>query len=190
MRSFLAIELPSDVRSALVGVQKHFQQAGIRASWVKPENLHLTLRFLGNLEPVQVDTLIAAFQPACALHTTPRLRVAGTGCFPNPRRPTVLWAGVRVEAGNLDAIHACCEAAARAVGLPPETRRFRAHVTFARIRDSRPARALPGLLDTAPPACGDAFTARAVALFKSELNPGGAVYTRLEEFPFQCQRES
>jgi len=171
-------------------VQEHFQQAGIRASWVKPENLHLILRFLGNIELVQVDALVAALQPECALQTAPRLRVAGTGCFPNPRRPAVLWAGVEVEAGDLDAIQARCETAARAVGLPPETKPFRAHVTLARIRESRRAQGLPGLLDAAPPVCGDAFTAHAVALFKSELNRGGAVHTRLEEFPFQCQRES
>lgn len=185
MRRFLAIELPEPVRDALAGLRTRLRAAGGNASWPRPENLHLTLRFLGDITDEQAEDCRTALRTALAGLARPRLTVAGVGAFPNLRRPSVIWAGVQTEEEALAVIQGRCEAAARALGLDAETKPFRAHITLARVKPGPVPGALVRAIEAAAGFAGGEFTARGVALFSSVLRPQGAVYTRIEEFPLE-----
>jgi len=117
----------------------------------------------------------------------------GLGAFPSLRRPSVLWAGVRALSGDLLAVQRAAEACAAAIGLSPEPKPFHPHLTLGRVRAPRglaPLLEAFAELAAAAPRFGDAFPAPAVALFQSELKPGGAVYTRLEEISLQWRSSS
>ncbi len=196
MRAFLAIELPEAVRRVLAEEARLLRHAGGRASWVRPENMHLTLRFLGECDGERLAALTPLVSAACGAHPAPSLSVAGLGAFPTPARPSVVWAGIRVLSGDLKELQGAIEKACTSAGFTPDDKPFHPHVTLARVRGhaapSELARALNERIDAGSQPYGDEFTAAAVALFSSELKPGGPVYTRLAEHPVghPCQKSS
>jgi 2'-5' RNA ligase len=186
MRAFIAIELPPTVRESLVSLRDRFRKSDAAASWVKDDNLHLTLRFLGDVpEPdlARLSEYLAEKSAACA---PLRLCVCGAGAFPNPRRPSVVWVGVETLSGDLIAIQAHTENAARSIGLPPEPKPFHPHITLARIRDARRLGTLPAELDAAKSFLAGEFDVPHMALFSSTLTPRGPIYRCLREFKFGC----
>lgn len=182
MRAFVAIELPRETRVALGALQNRLRAEPARASWVAPDNIHLTLRFLGEITSEAEEGIAAELRARYAAMAPLTLAPRGLGYFPNARRPSVLWVGVDVLAGNLEQVQEAAETAARHAGLPPESKPFRAHLTLARFRDPREAAQLRGAVEAAQAFAADAFEAAHVSLFRSELLPRGAKYTRLHEF--------
>lgn len=186
MRAFLAIEIPAELQETLTTLRDQWRHSGARASWVRPENMHLTLRFLGEVSREQMDQMAGVLEGAYAAMPALTLAARGVGAFPNRRKPGVVWVGVEALSGDLAAVQQCAEEAARGIGLPPETKAFHPHITLARIRDSRGIGALPALMAAAEHFDGGAFTAEAVSLFESELRPGGPIYRREREFHLSC----
>ena len=174
-RAFVAIELDAPLREAIGDLQARLRPrlGGIRL--VRPEGIHLTLRFLGDTSPAQVETLRPRLAAAAAQCPPAEARVAGLGTFPERGSPRVLWLGLEVPPPILD-LQRACERAARAAGFEREERPFRAHLTLGRWRE-RAAR--PDL----PPADLGATRLDTLVLFRSDLQPGGAVYTPLARFP-------
>ncbi len=191
MRSFVALELPEAVRVRLQEEIGRLRRAGGCASWVRPEHMHLTLRFLGEIGEEQKTALSRMLRDVCATAVPMQLAVEGIGAFPNPRRPAVVWAGIRVVMGDLAGLQQRIEQAARDIGLGPDNKAFHPHVTLARIRDLAAsgglAKAVAERADGEMVSFGDEFQTAAVALFRSELKSGGPVHTRLEEFPLLCK---
>jgi len=200
MRTFLALPLEDTARTGaercLEALRRNDGARALRL--VRPEGLHVTLRFLGETPPEALPRLrdgVAAEVAACAPFT---VRLDGLHVFPSPRRPRVLALGLFPPA-PLEALAAAVErgvvAAALppdrgvvAAALPPERRRFRPHVTLARVREGRGPRAAPAGRGTPPapeglPAPEGAFVAREVVLFESRLGPGGSRYSPLERLP-------
>lgn len=182
MRAFVAVELPGAIRRRLASTGPAF--AGDAWRRVRPENLHVTLRFLGEIDPASPladgATWAAGFRDLESFSC----EVNGLGCFPTRRRPRVAWAGLRdgPSPGGVAAFEALAAAADRvasAHGLSSETRPFRAHVTIARARPGGRAR----FPEVAPQSYG-VFRVEAVSLFRSRLLPGGARYERLARVPF------
>lgn len=174
MRAFLAIPLPDDVRRAASAAKRIF--AGREDGWrfAREDGLHLTVRFLGEVDPTRRPILDAAWGEA-ARGTGPfSLRVVGASVVPSSARPRVVWLGVADASsdGALARLAARVEHAARALGFPHEERPFAAHVTLARARR--------GVRAAAPEASsiGDlgTFLADRLVLFRSELGPGGSRY--------------
>jgi 2'-5' RNA ligase len=163
LRLFLAIPLPPDVAAALDAAVRPLRHGDV--GWTKVEQLHVTTRFLGELQPGP------ALGPAMAEIGAPRLVVRGGGSFPSRRRPRVLWAGVD---GPLDGIVAAQD---RALGLP--TDRFHAHVTLGRVRRPGPVPDVSVLGEIG------AWVAPALVLYRSVLARGGAVHTVEATFPFR-----
>jgi len=174
-RAFVAIELDAPLRKAIGDLQDGLRPrlGGIRL--VRPEGIHLTLRFLGDTSPAQVETLRPRLAEAAALCPPAEARVAGLGTFPERGSPRVLWLGLEAPQPVLD-LQLSCERAARAAGFEKEARPFRAHLTLGRWRE-RVAR--PDL----PSADLGAARLDTLVLFRSDLSPGGAVYTPLAQFP-------
>ena len=174
-RAFVAIDLDPALREAIGDLQARLRPRLGAIRLVRPQGIHLTLRFLGDTSPTQVDSLRPRLAEAAALCPPAEARVAGLGTFPERGSPRVLWLGLSVPSPVLDLQHAC-ERAARAAGFEREERPFRAHLTLGRWRE-RAAR--PEL----PVADLGATRLETLVLFRSDLSPGGAVYTPLARFP-------
>ncbi len=181
MRLFLAIDLPTDVRTAVRDLQERTRRSCPGWRWVRPEGIHLTLRFLGEVDPADEPRHRETWRRAVLAHPPVRCHVGGLGVFPGGGRPRVLWVGVRDASttGDLAALAEDLEEAARELGFEPEERPFRAHLTLARAeRDGRPVAPPPG-----GAALAEGIAADEVVLFRSELGPGGARYSRVAAFP-------
>lgn len=186
MRSFVAIELPDRVRESLAALRERLRKSGAAASWVREENMHLTLRFLGDVAQPDLDRLSEVLGERLPAFSPLMLRIQNLGAFPNPRRPSVVWVGVEMVTGSLMDVQESIEAAARAIGVPPDDKPFHPHITLARIRDTRRLGALFEEMAAAKEACAGEFTASRVALFSSTLTPRGPVYRRLREYSLEC----
>ena len=187
MRAFIAIELPEDVRVALQAFGVRLRERGLDAAWVKPGAMHLTLRFLGDIDEEQAAFIGLRLSRQYEGMAAPRLLARGVGAFPSLRKPSVIWAGVETLAGDLNALHQAAESCARAAGLMAQTKPFHAHLTLARLRArsdrSAFAQALaPYVAPGGIPEFGQELTARNVLLFNSTLTPKGPVYRKVREF--------
>jgi 2'-5' RNA ligase len=188
VRVFVAVELPEGTRAALEGVQARLAAARLPLRLTRPEGIHLTLAFIGDIPAARVPALTGAIEQAAAGVPVFTLRAEGLGMFPNARRPRVVWAGVQgdpADRARLDAVHAALIPALAAAGFTADPR-FDPHLTLARVTDRATAAeaaalgttvqglALPGGLD---------FTVAHISLMRSDLRPGGAIYTRLAAVP-------
>lgn len=185
MRAFLAVEMDDVARDALTGLLTRLRASTAKVSWVKPENVHLTLRFLGDVDEGQVNRLGERLALAYRDVEPFRLMVRGVGVFPNLRRPRVVWAGVLAGDGVLEAVQRASEDAARWIGLPPEEKRFSPHVTLGRVRDDRRCGDLRDCVEAEQGFGAGDIVVKRVALFRSTLSSQGSNYTLLREFPFQ-----
>ena len=183
IRSFIAIELPSEIKAGLTSLEERLkvgQHPFIK--WVDPEGIHLTLKFLGNIATTTVPDIIEAIariaQPISPFH----LQIGGLGAFPNWQRPQVVWVGVGGEVQKLATLQRGMEVALASLGFPPESRSFSPHLTLGRLRE----RASPGdrrrFAQWAQSVKFEAslpFEVDALRLMRSQLTPSGAIYSQL-----------
>lgn len=173
-RLFVALPLPESVRSGLGAVMDPELKG---AKWVRSEQLHLTLRFIGDHPEAELETLKAALAKVSGSGFEARL--AGLGTFGRPAR--VIWAGI-VPADPVEALAARIESAVRCAGVPPEKRRFSAHVTLARLKQAPPI-AVRDFLQRHQDLQTESFRGAAFGLYASKLSSTGAVYTEQARFP-------
>ena len=188
LRAFVAVEIPSEIQQKV-----HREMTTLRKGinslvrWVPPQNMHLTLKFLGDVSPSSVEFLVQMLRNETANIHCFDIHLAGLGAFPSPRRPRVLYIGIQAPA-LLDTLQRGIESASRRLGYEEEERPFSAHLTLGRVRQNVNAveqqqirRAIEGIqVDLLGTARVDS-----VHLYKSELNPGGSVYTRLFSAPLK-----
>lgn len=186
VRLFLALNLPPDVRAALHAAAEPLRAAAPRGvGWVRPDGLHLTLKFLGDVERAGAEALVAALAPAVARHLAPTLEVRGVGAFPNPARPRVVWAGVEA-APRLELLQHEVEAICATLGYEVEGRAFRPHITLGRVRDDAPREVLAALAAAVPATSVSARVAvDTVDLMESTLLPGGARHEAVARLPLR-----
>lgn len=183
IRAFIAIELPQAARRALSDLQDHLKQERLTVRWVRPEGIHLTLKFLGDIPAEQVDTIGQAVDNAIRGYHALKLAIQGLGVFPRVRKARVIWAGLTGETAALFDLQAAVEEALETVGFPRERRRFKAHLTLGRFKKSPPPPELVALLEQHSdyPPCE--LPLSRVVLYRSELRPQGARYTPLLTAP-------
>lgn len=183
LRSFIAIELPDEVKRRLRELQAQLKAGGpTPVKWVEPDNIHLTLKFLGNVAADRIDEIAAAMTEAMRGTSPFKLEVTELGVFPNPRRVQVIWVGLGGEVDKLASLQQRIESSLKRLGFPPENRRFTPHLTLARLRDRATPQERERLgqliteteLDTA-----QSFSVDSVNLMKSQLTPEGPIYTCL-----------
>ncbi len=196
LRTFVAVDLPATVRTTIAREQAHVQSAlagqaiPTALRWSPVENIHLTLRFLGDTSPTQQRRLIDGLAAAAHAWSPLALTVGGLGCFPNCRAPRVVWLGLGGDLDALGAIQAEVERLVQGVGFAVEERPFSPHLTLARARREaarealqQTGRAIAALAtDTQPNA--EAFSVDHLVYFQSDLRPGGSVYTPLATLVF------
>jgi RNA 2',3'-cyclic 3'-phosphodiesterase len=185
VRLFVALEIPAEVRERLAALLGELRAIAPQMKWVRAENLHVTLKFIGHVEHEKLDAIRSALAGVRSEHGV-ALEFRGLGFFPNEKRPRVFWAGIEASS-NLKLLAADIEAAMEKMGVAREERPFAAHLTLARFQGER----LPDKLRAAIAAhTQDEFGAlhtREFHLIESKLKLAGAEYTTLETFPFAAE---
>ncbi len=182
VRAFIAIPLPEAARLRIAAFQRDWQGSlrGNFVRWTPPEQIHLTLRFLGDVAPSAIPELETALRRACETVAGFELAATGSGCFPSPRKPRVLWVGVGGDLEALARLQWRVADETRAWG-EIEARDFRAHLTLGRVKDA-PAAAIRQVAERLQTHCCGEFGrwhAGEVRLMRSELSPTGACHTTL-----------
>lgn len=172
-RAFVAVSPPLEVRRALLDAARGLPVTG-EVRWVRPENVHLTLKFLGDVAEDELARAAEALASVCEKHVAFEVAPAGFGAFPSARRARILWAGVGEGADRLTALARDVELSLKALSFEPEKRPYRPHLTLGRAR-GRPA--VLGDAGITPPGLG--FTVRSVELVESVLGEAGATYSTL-----------
>jgi RNA 2',3'-cyclic 3'-phosphodiesterase len=174
MRAFVALDIPSETRAEIRALMASLEPKLPGLRFISPDTVHLTLRFLGDASEEAIAALQRKLAPAAAACPAARVALRGLGVFPERGSPNVLWLGIDLPDSIL-ALQRACEEAAVACGFPREGKPFRSHVTLGRWRD-RVRR--PEL----PPVDLGTVDLESLVLFKSELNPKGAVHTALASY--------
>jgi 2'-5' RNA ligase len=188
IRSFVALELPDEVRTALADLQGDLKAEAPPKSvrWTRPASIHLTLQFLGDVAPGQVEAIADALRGVCAGYAPFSFELKSLGVFPNSSRPRVVWVGVAEPSGTLVAVQKGVTQALAPLGFEPEKRAYTPHLTIGRAdrHASRAALAEVGELVTRSQVgtLGQVH-AEHLTLMKSDLQPSGAVYTPLAVLP-------
>ncbi len=182
VRCFIAIELPDDVKSIISGLQQSLQKKGADIRWVRTENIHLTLKFLGDIEIERADSIMNVIKGTCKDHNCFSIEIKGIGTFPAGKTPRVLWAAVNNNEELLK-LQAGIDRDAAFLGFSREKRGFSPHLTLGRFRSSRDKNALMDNIEIMKYESFGQFDVRSIYLIKSELKPSGAVYSILAEFP-------
>ncbi|MEX1252993.1 MAG: RNA 2',3'-cyclic phosphodiesterase [Dehalococcoidia bacterium] len=185
LRLFVACELPDDVREALGRVQADLRRAGADSlRWVRPEGIHVTLKFLGEVDAERVDAVTSALAAAIEPFEL-RVRPSALGTFGGDRL-RVVWVGLEGDIDALASLAGRVEGALEPLGFPRERRPFAPHLTLARPRDHVPPaelRTLASLVRRYQPPPLPSMTLREVNLMQSTLERGGSVYTKLAGLP-------
>ena len=182
MRLFVALEIPSTVRQNLAELLSSLRAVSPQTRWVRPENLHVTLKFIGEVPATKLAAIRAALAQVRADQPI-TLDFRGLGFFPNEEHPRVFWAGIAASP-NLKILAAAIEKAAETIGIPPEQRAFSPHLTLARFEPPRlPERLHAAIQEYVARDFGSVHTNQ-FHLIESKLKPSGAEYTTVESFPF------
>ncbi|MCI0331457.1 MAG: RNA 2',3'-cyclic phosphodiesterase [candidate division Zixibacteria bacterium] len=177
----MAVPFPVEVKNELGKLIDDWRWEGDKVAWVKKENLHLTLKFLGETPVERLEALKANLSSRLNGLTAFPLALSGAGAFPNLNRPRVLWVGISEGKEKLAQMTEKVEAATIPLGFPPDERGFSAHLTVGRVKE---ARLSPRLLAKVRACIFEAkgIIVSEVVLFQSELAPGGSIYTPLARF--------
>lgn len=178
-RAFIALKLPAQVIAALSDLQSALKKQGLKLRWVQPANIHLTLKFLGDVSAEQLQAVKSVIQELSGSQTAFTLESKGLGVFPSVKKARVLWSGIHGDVDRLGVLKSELERALAGIGFVPDNRIFKGHLTLGRVKGRIDGKTLASAIA----ACG-AFTSSPWAvehlvLFKSDLTPTGAVYSEL-----------
>jgi 2'-5' RNA ligase len=191
LRLFIAADTSSEQKAAALelmeALRKGISFTKARPAWVKPEGLHLTLKFLGNVEAERVDEIVRAVEPAVLGVPVLRFELKGLGVFPSPHRPQVLWVGVGAGSKEMCGLAATVEQVLVRLGFAPEQRPFHPHLTLARMKSLSGAEAMMDVVHSHRRADLGAADLRHLTLYQSRLAPTGATYQALHHWPLRAQ---
>lgn len=180
LRSFIAIDLSEPVSAELAEFQRELKKCGPDVRWTRPENIHLTLKFLGDIEKERADEIAEKLKGVCAGLSGFSLRISGTGVFPDRRSPRVLWAGVELN-DEIIRLRKAVEDTAASLGFEREKRRFSPHLTLGRFRSSRCNKEVVEIIEASSEKMFGIIEVDSVLLMRSDLGPKGAKYTKIAE---------
>jgi 2'-5' RNA ligase len=180
IRTFIGVDIGKDVRSRCVAMQETLSRAGADVKWVEAENLHVTLLFLGEVDDREVADVCRAVALVAGRHESFSLSVAGVGCFPNPRRPRVVWAGIGEGTEELVAIHDALEPPLMELGCyRREERQYTPHLTLGRVQGEQQTESLAAALARKADWQAGSLEVRELLIFSSQLMREGPVYSIL-----------
>ena len=179
MRCFISISLPEETKKGILAIQAKLKTSAADVTWSRPGGMHLTLKFLGEIEENSLPRIETAMNRTVNAFDPFSLDVSGIGVFPDAKRPRVVWIGINEDGDNLVRLQRDIEKELEIAGFPKEDRRFTAHITLGRIRSNKNISKLSGLIEEDKDIELGKFEALNIHLMKSELRPEGSVYTQL-----------
>jgi len=180
MRCFIAIELPSKIKQEMERIQEVLRNSrAVDASWTRPEGMHLTLKFLGDVPEQRLPEITSSLRSGLEKAEQLRLEGTGVGTFPDPKNARVVWIGVSGETARLAILQSAVEDVLAAIGFDQEKRAFFPHLTLCRIKFIRSREAWLKALENVSTGTLPSFAVEKVSVMKSELRPSGAVYTEI-----------
>ncbi|MBN1152271.1 MAG: RNA 2',3'-cyclic phosphodiesterase [Dehalococcoidia bacterium] len=188
IRTFIAIELPDDVKRGL-GRTIFLLRERVATSdikWVPANNIHVTLKFLGDVPASRIEEIRNTLEVVCSAACPMNLKVGGLGAFPSSRAPRIVWAGLQGDVAPLVALARTIDEALYRIGYAREARAFAPHLTLARVRQEATQRTLSALsraIIHTSPAVQSAFATSSIAVMRSQLTSTGAVYSRIAGLP-------
>lgn len=185
MRAFIAIDLPNSIKEALKQLQQRLRESGSDVKWTEPENFHVTLKFLGEINEEQRAPLEEGLAKAARANPSCLLQLRGLGSFPSGKAPKVLWVGARSPIQSLAELAYSVDAQARLVGLKSEDRPFTVHVTLGRVRSPQNRSALVKILSSMRFEHTEPFMVDCIRLYQSQIRSEGPRYTLLREFALE-----
>ncbi len=180
MRLFIALPLTKEIEEALGKIIFILKQKSGRVKWVAPKNIHLTVKFLGEVDENKLDEIKKAIQMVAKKYERVNCSLDAVGGFPNLSRPRVIWAGLAGEIENMEKIVNDIEEETFKLGFPKEEKRFKPHLTLGRIKESYGLDDLVNYIKSYRMEPMN-FQMSTLVLFKSTLTPGGPIYDKLFE---------
>jgi 2'-5' RNA ligase len=171
--------MPPAIKEAAAAIQCELMKSKAAVGWVRSEGMHLTLKFLGELSPPQLDEIKTILGRDAEGTGSLKIAVRGVGVFPNPKNPRVIWLGIDPEDNRLLQLQERIDHGLEPLGFRPEERKFRPHLTLGRVRSSRGLDDLMKALAVHHNFLAGECVLDHLHLIRSELKPGGAVYTKL-----------
>jgi RNA 2',3'-cyclic 3'-phosphodiesterase len=185
IRAFLALELPEALGVGLAQVQEELKRSRADVRWVPVANIHLTLKFFGNVPDDEIGSLAQAARMVTEEAAPLQLQATRAGAFPSPNAPRVVWLGLGGDLVPLTQLFYRLEKAFAGLGYPPEGRAFNPHLTLGRVKSPANRDRLAKLLAKMPPLDWPPFTVKELILFQSVLSPQGSKYTPLKVIPLR-----
>jgi RNA 2',3'-cyclic 3'-phosphodiesterase len=184
MRAFIAIELPQETKDTLARLQAKLKMAGADVKWVEPKNIHLTLKFLGEIEEQTQNRIITQLEAISSAVKNFDICLTCCGAFPNTDSPRVIWAGIEQGDKEVYTLAKAIETHLESISIPKENREFSSHITLGRTRSSKNRHELAKTISRLNlKTLKEQFTASKITLFKSTLTPCGPIYEMIKEFP-------
>lgn len=189
IRSFLAFELPVDIKRIIMTVSENVRELPLNVRWLNVTNIHLTIVFMGNVQEEQVKPIQDIVKDVCQGYGSFSIGIKGIGLFGSRRNPRVLWIGLDGAIDRMGYFRDDLQKGLRPFGIKEEKRRFRPHLTLGRFRKgARTGTHLDDLLSKYHDLTSPDRTIKELVLFKSDLKPGGAVYSKLNGWPLNGKR--
>lgn len=181
LRSFIAVELPNEIHDSLQKLQNNLKDSMPDVRWVKYGNIHLTLKFLGDVEVSKIEKISKSIQYVADEFSPFTMSLAHIGAFPNFRKPSIIWTGVEEGAEKIIEIVEQIESSMEKLGFAREKRPFKPHLTIGRIRELKHPTIMAKSLENNEIGEIGKFMVEKLSLIKSQLDPSGSIYTTLSE---------
>ena len=185
IRAFICIELPDDIKEKLGRLQADLKALGQSVRWTRTDGIHLTLKFLGDIEQEVVPNIVEQISEAAQQISPFEIQVKDVGAFPNFKKPRVFWIGIDEQSGALAHIQTAIESNLASLGFEKEQRRFSPHLTIGRVKTSEGLNSISSALEQMKLKVMS-FSAKQVVVMQSQLQPTGAVYTPLHVIKIGC----
>ncbi len=184
IRSFLAFELPLEIKKIVTRVFEDSRRSSLDVRWVRPDGIHLTVVFMGNVKTEDLEAMGNEIGMVCSDFSPFQIALKGIGCFPNSRNPRVVWLGLVGDVERMSRFRDRLQKQLSPFGIQEEKRPFKPHLTLGRFKKAlRDEASLRKLMEKHKDVTSLVCTLDEFMLFKSDLKPGGAVYTKMLSWP-------
>jgi len=178
-RAFIALKLPVHVIEALGDLQSALKNQGLKLRWVPPANIHLTLKFLGDVSTERLQAVKSVMHEVSGSQTAFTLASKGLGVFPTVKKARVLWSGIHGDVDRLATLQSDLDKSLAGIGFVPDSRNFKGHLTLGRVKGRIDGKTLASAITACGSFASSSWAVERLVLFKSDLKPTGAVYSEL-----------